>query len=336
MTVNRGLQAVVMTTVIAITVCATPPAASIAFTARDREVMSKPPDRVPNELGRIPILVYHEIGDTAARWRRARDRFRADLELLYVRGYRPIGIGELVDRSFDLPRGLSPVVITFDDGSPSQFRYVKREDGTLDIDSTSAVGVLVEFARTHPGWRNRAVFCVLTGAEAGRAMFGGKGVEGQDVMWRHPKLRQLVALGFELCGHTDWHANLERVAESTVPGHIARGLLAIDSAVPGYHVRSFALPYGSWPHDSTLARAGRWQEPRSGRVVEYRFDAIFEGWGGTIRSPFDLAFDPLRLPRVQATGDLLEQTLDGLDRPGRRYVSDGDPRSIARLPRSVP
>jgi hypothetical protein len=116
-------------------------------------------DRLPNELGRIPILVYHEIGDTEARWRRARDRFRADLEILYDRGYRPVGIGELVDRSFDLPRGLSPVIITFDDGAPSQFRYVQRADGTLDIDSTSAVGLLVEFARTHPGWRNRAVFC---------------------------------------------------------------------------------------------------------------------------------------------------------------------------------
>jgi hypothetical protein len=98
-------------------------------------------------------------------------------------------------------------------------------------------------------------------------------------------------------------------------------------------VRSFALPYGAWPRDSALARAGRWREPRTGRVVEYRFDAVFEGWGGTAHSPFDPAFDPLRLPRVQATAGLLEQMLDGLDRPGRRYISDGDPRTVARLPR---
>ena len=336
MSMNRAFQAVLIATAISVVVCAPQPATPAAFITRDGEATSSPSDRIPNELGRIPVLVYHEIGETEARWRRARDRFRADLELLHARGYRPVGIGELVDRSFDLPRGLSPVVITFDDGSPSQFRYIRREDGTLAIDSTSAVGVLLEFARTHPGWRNRAVFCVLTGAEAGRAMFGGKGVEGQEATWRHPKLRQLVTLGFELCGHTDWHANLERAAAAAVPGHIARGLLAIDSAVPGYRVRSFALPYGVWPQDSALARMGRWTDPRTGRVIEYRFDAVFEGWGGTIRSPFDPAFDPLRLPRVQATGDLLEQTLDGLDRPGRRYVSDGDPRSVARLPQSRP
>jgi hypothetical protein len=336
MIVNRAIQVVLMATVISTALCATQSTPQSASTERDGEGQPRPSDRVPNELGRIPILVYHEVGDTETRWRRARNRFRADLELLYERGYRPVGIGELVDRSFDLPRGLSPVVITFDDASPSQFRYIQRDDGTLAVDSMSAVGMLMEFARTHPGWRNRAVFCVLTGAEAGRSMFGGMGVEGQEMTWRHPKLRQLVVLGFELCGHTDWHANLERTTADAVPGHIARGLLAIDSAVPGYRVRSFALPYGGWPQDSALARMGRWKDPRTGRVIEYRFDAIFEGWGGTIRSPFDPAFDPLRLPRVQATGDLLEQTLDNLDRPGRRYVSDGDPHSVARLPRSKP
>jgi peptidoglycan/xylan/chitin deacetylase (PgdA/CDA1 family) len=303
---------------------------------RERGPLAAPADRTPDELGRIPILLYHELGDTAARWRRSRTQFRADLELLDARGYRPVGIGEVLDRSIDLPRGVSPVVITFDDAPPSQFRYIERPDGTLDIDSTSAVGMLLDFARTHPEWRNRAVFCVLTGADAGHSMFGGKEVDGQHLAWRHAKLRQLVALGFELCGHTDWHVNLGRVADSTVPGAIARGLLAIDSAVPGYRVRSFALPYGAWPHDSSLARAGRWADPASGRVVEYRFGAVFEAWGGTIPSPFDPAFRPLRLPRVQVTADHLERLLDDLDRHGRRYVSDGDPRTVARPPRAAP
>src|SRR5688500_6562394 len=111
---------------------ATMPAAS--HVARDAVRASV--DRPPNELGRIPILLYHEFGETEARWRRERGRFRADLELLYSRGYRPVGIGELLDRSIDLPRGLSPVVITLDDGGPSQFRYVERADGSLVIDST--------------------------------------------------------------------------------------------------------------------------------------------------------------------------------------------------------
>jgi peptidoglycan/xylan/chitin deacetylase (PgdA/CDA1 family) len=295
----------------------------------EREIATSA-ERVPNEIGRIPILLYHDVGAPEGRWRRDPVRFRADLELLHVRGYRPVSIGEVLDGAIDLPRGLSPVVITFDDGSPSQFRYNEDAAGSTVIDSSSAVGVMVEFAHAHPGWNNRAVFCMLTAADAGRAMFGGQGIEGQRAEWRHAKLRHLVALGFELCAHTDWHANLARVPESTVSGHIARGLMAIDSAVPGYRVRTFALPYGVWPQDSALARTGRWREPGSGRIVSYSFDAIFEAWGGAVRSPHDPAFTPYRLRRVQVTADHLRRMLDDLDRTGRRYVSDGNPATVAR------
>lgn len=286
--------------------------------------------RPANELGRIPILEYHAVGDSEARWQRERGRFRADLELLYARGYRPVGVGELLDRAIDLPAGFSPVVITFDDAAPSQFSYVETT-GAPAIDSGSAVGIMLDFARTHPGWRNRAVFCVLTGADAGHSLFGDKGIAGQRTEWRHSKLRQLVELGFELCGHTDWHANLAKVATASVRGHIARGIVAIDSAIPGYRVRTFALPYGAWPADRNAARAGEWRDGR-GRLVTYRFDAILEAWGGPVRSPFDPKFDPFQLTRIQVTGDNLERILDQLDAPGRRYVSDGDPRTVAHPP----
>lgn len=283
---------------------------------------------LPNELGEIPILVYHTLGETEGRWQRARERFRADLELLYRRGYRPIGVGELLDRRIDLPAGLSPVVITFDDAAPSQFSYMAR-DGALEIDSNSAVGIWLAFTQSHPDWPNRAVFCVLTAADAGHSMFGDRGIDGQLSEWRHRKLRHLVELGFEVCGHTMMHSNLGTLSDALVQEHIARGLVAIDSAVPGYRVRAFALPYGAWPANREIVRAGTWRDPRSGRVIDYRFDAILEGWGGTVPSPFSPSFDPLRLRRVQVTGRGLEQTLDWLDQSGRRYISDGNPGIVA-------
>ena len=305
-------------------------AATAFASARARPYTGTQAQRPANELGRIPILEYHAVGDSEARWQRERGRFRADLELLYARGYRPVGIGEVIDRAIDLPAGTSPVVITFDDAAPSQFSYIET-DGKLAIDPGSAVGIMLDFARTHPGWRNRAVFCVLTGADAGNSLFGNKGIAGQRTEWRYAKLRQLVELGFDLCGHTDWHANLAKVDAASVPGHIARGVAAIDSAVPGYRVRAFALPYGAWPEDRAAVRAGEWRDKR-GRLVSYRFDAILEAWGGPVRSPFDPKFDPLQLTRIQVTGDDLERTLDRLDAPGRRYVSDGDPRTVALPP----
>ena len=315
-----------------------PPASGDARREPVPSLAARGVDRTPNELGRIPVLEYHLIGNEEARWQRRSDRFRADLELLYRRGYRPVTLAELVDRNFSLPAGLSPVVFTFDDASPGQFRYIERADGSLDIDSTSAVGIWLAFSRAHPDWGNKAVFCMLSGAEAGRSFFGDKGIEGQKTAWRQQKVRFLAEQGFELCNHTLWHANLSKGDDAFVQEQIARGVMAIDSAVPGIRVRSFALPLGMWPKNRALARSGSWTDPRTGRVVRYDFDVVLEVAGGPARSPHDPQFDPGRLPRVQVYADELERVLDQLDRSGNRYVSDGDPRTIARpvMPAQAP
>lgn len=289
-----------------------------------------PASRPPNDLGRIPILEYHLIGDSDTRWTVSRDHFRRDLAMLYDRGYRPITVAQLVAGQIDLPAGLSPVVVTFDDASPSQFRYLDH-DGTLVVDPGSALGIWLDFHARHPDWANRADFCVLPAAAAGHAFFGDRGIDGQLSAWRFRKLQYLAQLGFELCDHTLWHANLGKYSDAVVQEQIARGALAIDSAVPGYPVRTFALPLGVWPKRRELASAGVWRDPRTGREVRYAFDAILEVAGGPARSPHDPAFDPHRLPRVEVFGNALEHTLDALDEPGQRYVSAG-PRAISRSP----
>ncbi len=285
--------------------------------------------RTPNEMGRIPILEYHLIGDGDTRWQRDRRAFREDLQLLYERGYRPVSVSELVDRKLNLAKGLSPVVITFDDASPSQFRYTEH-DGELEIDPTSALGIWLAFHHDHPQWRNRATFCVLSNAEAGRAFFGNRGIEGQETEWRFRKLRFLVDQGFELCNHTLWHANLGKYSDAVVQEQLARAQLAIDSAVPGYEARTMALPLGIFPRNHELAHEGGWTDPRTGRTVSYRFDAILRVGGEPVASPYSPDFDPLRLPRIQVTDDALREVLDRLDKHGERYVSDGDTATVAR------
>ena len=262
---------------------------------------------------RLAILEFHIIGDSDSRWSVQRDHFRRDLQLLYDHGYRPVTVAQLIDHQVRLPAGQRPVVFTFDDASPSQFRYVDR-DGQLAIDSASAVGIWLAFHATHPGWENRATFCVLPAAAAGHAFFGDRGIEGQQTAWRFRKLQFLAAQGFELCDHTLWHANLAKYSDAVVQQQIARGQLAIDSAVPGYHVRTFALPLGVWPKNRALAREGSWVDPRSGRDTHYRFDAILEVSGGPVPSPDAADFDPLRLTRVEVFGDALERLVDRLDR----------------------
>jgi len=301
-------------------------AGPVAATAPEKPADIGDPNRAPNEQGRIMVLEYHLIGDKDARWERSAQRFRQDLQLLYDRGYRPISAAELVDGKIDLPAGLSPVVFTFDDASPGQFRYLEQ-NGQLVIDPNSGVGIWMDFAKSHPGWDNKAVFCMLSGAEAGRSFFGDKGIEGQKTEWRHQKVRFLAENGFELCNHTLWHAQLSKYPDPFVQEQIARLQLAVDSAVPGYRIRTLALPLGLWPKNRQLAWQGSWTDPKTGKTVTYKHDVVLEVSGGPNVSPYDPRFDGHSVDRVQVYATELEKTLDYLDKSGTRFVSDGRPTS---------
>jgi peptidoglycan/xylan/chitin deacetylase (PgdA/CDA1 family) len=284
--------------------------------------------RPSNEMGRVPILEYHLIADKDSRWGRSAEHFRHDLELLYARGYRPITVAQLVDKKIEIPAGTSPVVFTFDDASPGQFRYIEK-NGQVEIDPNSGVGIWLDFHRKHPDWGNRATFCLLSGAAAGHAFFGEKGIEGQKTEWRFKKVKFLADQGFELCGHTLWHANLAKYSDAVVQEQIARGVLAIDSAVPGYKVRTLALPLGIWPKNRTLASRGVWHDPKGKRDVPYAFDAILEVSGPPAMSPMNGKFNPRSLPRIQMIGNDLEKALDQLDKTGERYVTGSSAKKSA-------
>src|SRR5450759_1523798 len=139
---------------------------------------SAKPNRVPNEMGRIMVLEYHLITDHNSDYARERGQFRKDLELLYNRGYRPVNMSDVLYKKLNLPSGLSPVVFVFDDASPEQFRYINN-NGTLEIDPTSGMGIWLDFKKTHPDWNNKAVYCLLNGANAGHNFFGDRGIQGQ-------------------------------------------------------------------------------------------------------------------------------------------------------------
>jgi len=276
----------------------------------------------PNHMGRIPVLEYHVIGDKNALYTRTAASYKADLEEVYRRGYRPITIAQLLDKDFsEVPAGMSPVVFVFDDASPSQFSYIQGADGKLTIDPNSAIGIWEDFMKTHPGWKNRGTFCMLNGASAGHNFFGDNPkFGGQQKAWRFQKVKWLADNGFELCDHTVWHARLDKFSDAVVQEQIARNQMAIDSAVAGYKVRTMALPYGIWPKNRQLAWQGSWTDPKTGQVHSYKFDAVLEVAGGPTRSPYDPQFDPHAITRVQAVGDDIVKTLEQLDKGKGRFV----------------
>src|SRR4029077_10178901 len=74
----------------------------------------------PNDLGRVMILEYHKIDRPESRWTRTPENFRSALRALWERGYRLVALNDYLDGAIRLPRGTSPVILTFDDSSPGQ------------------------------------------------------------------------------------------------------------------------------------------------------------------------------------------------------------------------
>ena len=273
------------------------------------------PTLPPNELGRVMILEYHKIDTPEARWTRTPENFKRDLARLWERGYRTVALTDYVESKIALPAGTSPVIFTFDDSSPGQFRYIQKGNDWV-IDPECAVGILEAFAREHPGFGHAATFYVLPGANPPNRLFNQP-----DLATR--KLQHLASQGYEIGNHTLWHAELGRYPESTVREQLASAQEWVQRHVPGYRFRTMALPHGSYPKELGWAVSGE------AKGMAYRHEAILMVAGGAAPSPHAKSFDPLHLPRIQAVEKDLDYWLTYFDRnPGERYVSDGDAATV--------
>ena len=269
----------------------------------------------PNELGRVMILEYHKIDYPEERWTRTPENFRRDLETLYAKGYRLINLGDLLDRKINVPSGTTPVVLTFDDSSPGQFRYVEA-NGSVQIDPKSAIGILEAFIAEKPDFGRGGTFYVLPGASKPNRLFNQPEYEGK-------KLQFLVSHGYEIGNHTLWHANLAKYPEATVRAQVAEAQVWIQRHVPDYKTRTLALPHGVYPPDVNWVLEG------TAKGTTYHHDAVLMVAGGPAPSPFSRSFDPVRLPRIQAVERDLAYWLNYFDKnPGERFVSDGDANSV--------
>jgi hypothetical protein len=312
---------------------AEPPAFSDAGAAAEPALEPEPrpdarplTDLPPNELGEIMVLEYHRIGTNEGEWVRSRENFWKDLQSLYDRGYRPILMRDMVEGRIDVPPGATPVVFTIDDSSLGQFYY--REDGS--IDPNTMMGMWTEFNRQNPDWHFGAVWCILPGADHPSNFFGERPTREVPRQEREDRIRRkmahIVENRHEACNHTMWHARLDRYDDAFVQDQIGSGQDSIKAYLPDdYEIVTFALPLGMWPKNRQLAWQGTY---RGGKT--YRKTAVLEVSGGPSVSPFDSRFNPRSINRFIVAPGALERQLAAYERnPERRYVSDGNPRTVA-------
>ena len=264
-----------------------------------------------NELGQVPILMYHKIGNDVVPPARLRD----DIARLKAAGFYPTTIRELADGSMDIPAGKSPVVLTFDDSSPTHYKILP--DGSIDPDC--AVAIMREAAAAGD-WAPKASFFPLLYLDTSANILFGQPEYAQK------KLQDLVSWGFEIGSHTVDHLNLA----TSSPGHITEELAESQARLEeliggGYQIYTLNPPYGEFPDDPSLLASGE------SAGVSYQYKACLRAAGGYGYSPFSTKFDPMDMPRVTAypTSTVPDLVWYFREYPGLRYVSDGNPQVVS-------
>jgi peptidoglycan/xylan/chitin deacetylase (PgdA/CDA1 family) len=269
----------------------------------------------PNELGVVPVLMHHQIRPGGGIYDLTAAQFRAELARLWSDGYYPVRASDLVAGRLDVPKGRSPVVLTFDDATNNQIAF--KPDGRLD--PRSAVGILEDFAASHPRFPATGTFYVPRNA------FDGNGsTAAQTFRW-------LLEHGFELGNHTKDHLPLNTLDATAVQRQLVLGDRLFSGRLPGFRPQTMALPLGALPHPASLAVGGRWNGE------SYRFAGVFLSGAEPAPSPFSTKWNPRKIPRILtsprwkgARDFTWGMWLDTLERhPALRYVSDGDPNAIS-------
>ena len=268
----------------------------------------------PNELGVVPVLMHHQIRLHGSEFDMTPSQFLGELTRLWRDGFYPVRADAFVEGRMNVPKGKSPVVMTFDDADNNQVGFLP--DGTLD--PNTGLGIMFAFAKTHPGFPAVATFYIPRNA------FDGNGsTPGRTLRW-------LVEHGFELGNHTRDHIPLNTIDDTAIQRQIVLGDNVITDRVRDYDVKTMALPLGGLPHTRSLTLSGEWHGDA------YKFAGTFLAGAEPAPSPFSKDFNSGAIPRIRPnptwdgsrdfTGGMW---LDILERnPSMRYVSDGQPGKI--------
>ena len=272
----------------------------------------------PNEMGMVMVLEYHRITETEGDYARSVENFKKDLETLYAKGYRLIKFHDLVNGKVSVPAGTTPIVLSFDDSTESQFKYDKQGTSTV-LDQDCALGIMDAFSKKHPDFGYTALFNYLP------ALFDQPSYEKQKVDFLYGK-------GFEFGDHTISHPSLAKADDQTVQKEIAVPINDMKAINPKVSVDILCLPNGSIPKNQSLMYDGTYD----GTSYHMNWSLLV---GSNPMYPQYHYKNPGRLiPRIQAM-DYNPDSGSGADgsgywlryfdrHPETRFISDGNPATI--------
>lgn len=307
----------------------------------------------PNELGRVPVLEYHVfINDPKqkAQFVNTPDDLRGDLEWLYDNNFYVVPLRDVILNQINAPAGKHPVVLTFDDSTAGQFRYLFDDDDNPMIDPDSAVGIMEAFYQEHPDFGRGGFFAVLP---TDNFCFSWQLEETEDDQrgYCKQKLTFLQDNGYEIGNHTKDHEDLLNVSDDEFVAQLGGAIEAIQALVPDAQADIIAMPFGNYPDldkhktQRDMLRNGFTYDGRDIKML----GALMVG-SNPAESPVSTDWDPVFIARIQAWDDetkaLFPESLGdaaSIDdwfsnfeaSPELLYTSDGDPNTIT-IPNDLP
>lgn len=275
----------------------------------------------PYEVGHIMIIMYHGVvtGEAPSKYQRGAGDFREDLETLYNDGFRLCSMKDVIENNIRVPAGYAPVVITFDDGDPNTFRLIESGGGLIPAPETG-IAIMEEFRGKRPDFGAGATLFINDDP------FPGAGDVPERLKW-------LVDHGYDVGNHTKTHPELSSLDAREIMDEIGYIDRLIRDALPGYEPVGFAFPFGDRPKEELRGYVA--SGVSEGRTYQCAF-ALKEGYNAMPSAPNRVGFDPMNMPRVRGSSTPIENAYDmGFflefyrERPEFRYISDGDPDTIA-------
>ena len=283
-----------------------------------------------NELGTVPIMMYHGIVDMKSSeteytggnvdkdgYNRTAEAFREDLEFYYQNGYRMVRLTDYINGNIDVEYGKSPIILTFDDGNENNLKVTGLdEDGNIIIDENSAVGILESFKEKYPDYNVTATFFVNGG------LFNQPEYNEKILKW-------LVENGYDVGNHTENHLDIKTSSSEQVNKEIVSVYKQLDQIIPEKYVNIIALPFGN----PTNKEHENFQYVLKSTYNDTTYEtkaALRVGWDAEY-SPFDKDFDPTFLKRCRAYDNNgkdfdIEMVFKLLET--KRYISDGNISTI--------
>lgn len=244
--------------------------------------------------GIVPILTYHGFDGKRyddplrQRYQLSPEAFRKQLLWMHAQGFQTLPLDAYVrgDYSLLLP-GKKPLIITADDAYPEQFLARRTKEGTLEVDPSCMIGVLLAVASLHPDFGHYATLFV----DFDNTPFGQ-----EDLL--EEKLHFLLDNNIGIGTHTSRHRRLDKLSIQEALQELALPYVFLEQYLGERidEVNLHAYPYSIPPCPEVLAIIQKeGGVPYKGKV--YPLIAAFHAQGKEHPSSFAPFDDPLHIVR---------------------------------------